>query len=205
MTCTQLDAFFDGELAPTAADAFRAHLATCDRCQLQLRGRMQEALVVDEAPAEAQILPIARARKRYIAAIVTVAAAAATVLIVWTLRPPPSSVHVATLEPTLKVSVSHGDTVVRGTAALAGDRVTIETPALAWIYVDDRELVQTCVQTCTVSLDRVGTYTVAAVIPGAIVPIAGRGFDADLAAAVAMGARYKVDTIVVTPRPGNVP
>jgi anti-sigma factor RsiW len=205
MTCTQLDAFFDGELAAGEAEAFRAHLATCDRCQLQLRGRMQEALVVDEADPAAGVIPIARARKRYIAAVATIAAAAAAVLIVWTLRPAQPTPRVAVVEPALALSVVHGDAVVRGTAALAGDRVTIATSGLVWVYFEDRELVQTCAGGCTISLDRVGAYAVVAINPAAVVPLAGRGLDADVSAAVAMGARYKSETIHVTPRPGNVP
>ena len=205
MTCTQLDAFFDGELATADASAFRTHLATCDRCQLQLRGRMQEAMVVDEAEPRAAVIPIARARKRYIAAVTALAAAAAAVLILWTLRRPQSAPRVAVVEPALALSVVHGDAVVRGTAALAGDRVAIATPGLVWIYFEDRELVKTCPSGCTFSLDRVGAYTVVAVNPDAVVPVAGRGFDADVSAAVALGARYKAETIRVTPRPGNVP
>jgi hypothetical protein len=65
--------------------------------------------------------------------------------------------------------------------------------------------VQTCSGGCTISLDRVGAYAVVAINPAAVVPLAGRGLDADVSAAVAMGARYKSETIHVTPRPGNVP
>jgi hypothetical protein len=42
--CTDLDEFFDGELAADQADAFRDHLATCERCQRVLHGRMQESV-----------------------------------------------------------------------------------------------------------------------------------------------------------------
>jgi anti-sigma factor RsiW len=44
--CADLDEFFDGELAADQADAFREHLATCERCQCVLHGRMQENVVV---------------------------------------------------------------------------------------------------------------------------------------------------------------
>jgi hypothetical protein len=49
--CADLDEFFDGELAAVQADAFRDHLATCERCQRVLDGRMQEGVAV-RAPAE---------------------------------------------------------------------------------------------------------------------------------------------------------
>lgn len=205
MTCTRLDAFFDGELPATDADAFRTHLATCDRCQLQLRGRMQEALVVDEAAPAAQIIPIARARKRYVAAITVVAAAAAAALIVWTLRSPSPPPRVATAEPTLAVTVHDSPTVVRGDAVLAGSKVDLESSGLVWVYFADRELVARCAQRCTVAFDRIGTYTVVAIALGSITPIAGAGLDDDLARAGATGAKYRSKTIQVTPRPGNVP
>lgn len=48
--CADLDEFFDGELPADQADRFRDHLATCERCQRVLDGRMQESIVV-RAPA----------------------------------------------------------------------------------------------------------------------------------------------------------
>lgn len=45
--CDNLDTFFDGELPADAAQKFRVHLATCSHCQVALRGRMLEAVVVD--------------------------------------------------------------------------------------------------------------------------------------------------------------
>jgi hypothetical protein len=44
--CADLDEFFDGELAADQADAFRDHLATCERCERVLEGRMQESIAV---------------------------------------------------------------------------------------------------------------------------------------------------------------
>ena len=41
-SCADLDPFFDGELAKDAAANFREHLVDCPRCQVGLRGRMQE-------------------------------------------------------------------------------------------------------------------------------------------------------------------
>jgi hypothetical protein len=53
--CTDLDPFFDGELESHQAAAFRDHLVTCDRCQLVLHGRMQEAVVAyDDDPVLAR-------------------------------------------------------------------------------------------------------------------------------------------------------
>jgi len=40
--CSLLDLFFDNELPPAEADAFRAHVGSCKRCERVLHGRMQE-------------------------------------------------------------------------------------------------------------------------------------------------------------------
>jgi hypothetical protein len=50
--CGDLDPFFDQELDREAARAFREHLATCERCQRVLRGRMLEAVMVADAQIE---------------------------------------------------------------------------------------------------------------------------------------------------------
>lgn len=50
--CSDLDPFFDQELARDAAQDFREHLASCCRCQRLLRGRMIEALMVSDAQIE---------------------------------------------------------------------------------------------------------------------------------------------------------
>lgn len=42
--CTDLDLFFDGELDADQAAEFRNHLATCERCERVLHGRMQEEM-----------------------------------------------------------------------------------------------------------------------------------------------------------------
>ena len=39
--CDGLDAFFDGELAPEEAAAFREHLGGCADCQAQLHDLLQ--------------------------------------------------------------------------------------------------------------------------------------------------------------------
>lgn len=51
--CTELDLFFDGELEADQAAAFRDHLASCERCQRVLHGRMQEAITADAAASAA--------------------------------------------------------------------------------------------------------------------------------------------------------
>ena len=35
-TCDNLIAFVDGELSPVEADAFRAHLISCEKCEKRL-------------------------------------------------------------------------------------------------------------------------------------------------------------------------
>lgn len=50
VSCADLDTFFDRELSPLQAAAFRAHLGQCGRCSEVLHGRMQEAAVADAEP-----------------------------------------------------------------------------------------------------------------------------------------------------------
>lgn len=57
--CTDLDLFFDGELETDQAAEFRDHLATCERCERVLHGRMQEEVAAAgnglvAAPAEVE-------------------------------------------------------------------------------------------------------------------------------------------------------
>jgi hypothetical protein len=49
-SCADLDPFCDGELAKEATANFREHLAGCSRCQVALRGRMQEEVVLEKWP-----------------------------------------------------------------------------------------------------------------------------------------------------------
>lgn len=51
-SCAALDRFFDGELSADRADAFRDHLAACERCQRVLHGRMQEHSAIIPALTE---------------------------------------------------------------------------------------------------------------------------------------------------------
>lgn len=53
--CSSLDAFFDAELYPDEADAFRVHLATCERCQRVLHGRMQEQVAAGRSRCDDRI------------------------------------------------------------------------------------------------------------------------------------------------------
>ena len=78
--CTDLDIFFDGELDADQAAAFRDHLATCERCQRILHGRMQEevAAQADAAAQPADAIPIATARAARAAAASTSAPGAST-------------------------------------------------------------------------------------------------------------------------------
>jgi hypothetical protein len=55
--CADLDEFFDGELAADQADAFRAHLPTCERCQDMLHGRMQETMAARVAARVVHVEP----------------------------------------------------------------------------------------------------------------------------------------------------
>ncbi|MEO6772721.1 MAG: zf-HC2 domain-containing protein [Kofleriaceae bacterium] len=143
LPCSQLDEFYDGELASAAAVVFRTHLASCATCQRQLRGRMQEALVVDEAAPAAHVIPIARARKNAIAILGAAVALAAAVALVWSLRgrtPEPSQLVVA-------LTIERGGEHVRGsstTTAHPGDVVHVQTTGTVWIYRSDRELVLAC-------------------------------------------------------------
>lgn len=109
--CNDLDLFFDGELVPSAAEAFRDHLGACEHCQNMLHGRMLEAAILCEAAPDVRAsdkapeLPAARVRARrwdnvlQLAARVRrpafttvssfVAAAAAILLLVPRAEPPP--------------------------------------------------------------------------------------------------------------------
>ena len=49
MICANLGPFCDGELSTSDADAFRAHLPTCEACQLGLEDWMQIAAHASDA------------------------------------------------------------------------------------------------------------------------------------------------------------
>jgi hypothetical protein len=84
----QLQAFVDGELAPADADAFRAHLAGCERCERDLLQAMQLAALGAElgaraadAGAGAPIVPLSSRRRRVVTYVAPALAAAAALAI----------------------------------------------------------------------------------------------------------------------------
>jgi hypothetical protein len=202
VTCSQLDEFFDGELTSADADAFRTHLATCERCQVALRGRMQEAMIVDEAePAEARVVPIARARprSRYVVMSAVVAVAAAAAVLALSLRGPgtekPPQVALG-----VTLDIEHGAQVVRGATAHVGDRVHARATGALRIYRGDA-LVVACpgAPTCRpdgidLELSTVGAYTfVVTASPATAVA----NLDDDLAGLVRSGAAYHLEKLDV--------
>ncbi len=206
MTCEQLDAFFDGELPAGEADAFRRHLPTCERCQAVLRGRMMEAMVVDEvAPAPAtDMLAQRRSRTRIAAATAVAAAAAAAVLIVWWPRGQPEPAQ----EVALEVSIARGSAVMRGQAAHVGDVVhATARGSLAhraiWIYRGDTALMVACPgascsdPTAELALQTLGTYSIVVLGSRAEIPAPHGSLDTDVAAAAQAGATYKIDSLDV--------
>ena len=181
LPCSHLDEFFDGELAAEAAATFRAHLATCDRCQRQLSGRMQEAMVVDEAAPVVIPIAHARARKNHTRAIalagMAVAIAAAVVLVVWSRKPakPPQLAMAYTVE--------HTGATMRGADAHAGDIVHIHSADTVWVYRNDHELVLVCSEgTCDFTVPSIGAYSIV-VLAGTHLPSPKGNLDADIAAA----------------------
>lgn len=52
LRCSDLGAYFDGELSPGRRDAFEEHLTRCRRCADGLVGLMQETAIVDWAPQQ---------------------------------------------------------------------------------------------------------------------------------------------------------
>ncbi len=197
--CTQLDEFADGELGSAAAEQFRIHLATCDRCQQQLEHRMQEMLVVDEgAPAAGEIIPIARSRNRYLAIGGALAAAAAAMVIVL------SRHHAAPSEPhAMKLTFERAETNYMGAdAAHIGDTLHLETSDSVWIYRDDHELVLACPggPTCRANgLDyKITTHGVfSIVLVQGEAPLPKGDLDADVHAANQVGTNCKIVPVEV--------
>ena len=196
MLCSRFDEFFDGELAQDAATTFREHLATCERCQTSLRGRMQEVMVVDEAVPAAIALPQRRMRYAVIGSVVALAAAAA---LVWSFRKP-APPQVAMVGVTL--TVEQGAATMRGSSAHVGDRVHAQAFGPLWIYRGDHELVLACpggggcrADGADLEITAMGTYQFVSLGPTTIVP---RGdFDTDVAAAANAKVNYKVEVLEV--------
>src|SRR5262245_9729250 len=89
-TCSDLQSFLDGALAPAEARAFEAHLSGCAACQAETESAMQcfalGAELARRPDRPRAILPegvaapvdeLGRARRRRVVAAVTLAAAAA--------------------------------------------------------------------------------------------------------------------------------
>jgi hypothetical protein len=191
LPCSHLDEFFDGELARDAAATFRTHLATCDHCQRQLDGRMQEKMVVGEAaPVSAGVVPIARARPpkagntRVIAiAGIALLCAAAAVLLVLRPREPDRPPQLA-----MAFTVEHTGPTMRGADAHVGDIIHIQSGDIVWIYRNDHELVLACpgAPSCRAvgvdfTVSAIGTYSIV-VLAGGHVTAPHGNLDADLAA-----------------------
>ncbi len=205
LPCSHLDEFFDGELAAGDTDAFRAHLATCDRCQHALSGRMQEVMVAGEAAATNVVIPIerARARTRRFAVGVTMIAVAAAIVLVWSLRSrmpgPPAQVA---LDVTL--TIERGAITMRGQSAHVGDHVRATTRNALWVYHGDHELLLACPgsPTCQadgadIELTAPGTYSFVILAPSTSLPAPRGSVDSDVSAAVQAGIRHRIETLDV--------
>jgi anti-sigma factor RsiW len=64
LRCGDLHRFYDRELPDDRRDAYRLHLATCERCQRQLNGLMQETVATAGASATKNATATRRTRKR---------------------------------------------------------------------------------------------------------------------------------------------
>ncbi|MFT3696259.1 MAG: zf-HC2 domain-containing protein [Kofleriaceae bacterium] len=201
--CSHLDEFVDGELASAQADAFRAHLATCDRCQRQLEGRMQEMLVAAEAaPVAAEVIPIARGRTKYLALGGGVLAAAAAVMIVFS-----HSHHAKPIEPfAMTVSVEHHSPTFRDGSKMSahvGDVIHLETVDTVWVYRDDHELVLACpggsgcrAGGADFTVKTTGHYAIV-LLEGPSIPTPVGDYDTDVSKAVQAGVATKPTALVV--------
>ena len=183
--CSQLDEFFDGELDTAAAAAFRDHLTTCDRCQAALRGRMQEAMVTDEAQPAVLALPVRRTRTY--AMVGAAVALAAAVALVWQLkRPAPPQVA----QLAVSFEIQRGDEVLRDKSPDAihvKDRVHVPFKGPVWIYHGDHKLLLACPGSvgcrpdgAYIDIVEMGTYSVVTIAPTTIVPHGD--YDTDVAA-----------------------
>ena len=167
--CADLDEFFDGELAADQADAFRDHLATCERCQRVLHGRMQESVAVrvpavglapatagaGPAPAARTAVPPADPRPgrrlgRFVIYGAPILAAAAAVAVRLTPSPAPEfqlAIAFDRTEP-IQRSRERAGLTQRVLTAHVGDVVRSSVHGkryqAIWVYRDDRELVMSC-------------------------------------------------------------
>jgi hypothetical protein len=144
--CADLDTFFDGELSEEGAVAFREHLASCERCQAVLRGRMQEEVVAGrvEQPCVVAVKPAYRdARRRRIAILAPLLAAAAA-FVIWLVV---TREHEQARPIELSLTVEHRGAPRRGSVAVGDVLRPIvhgERHRAIWVYLGDRDLVAAC-------------------------------------------------------------
>lgn len=216
--CADLDEFFDGELAADQADVFREHLATCERCQRVLHGRMQENVAarvsvprLERTVASPAVTPAATGCatppgghrfRRFRRALVYAAPvlAAAAVLPLWLAQRTDPGFE-------MSLAITPAKQARRGTAAHVGDvvrpSVRGEPYRAIWVYLDDRELVLRCPEddrcnnagselAVELPLTARGRYAVIAV--GSREPIAapGKTLDETLAASRTTGVHTQV-------------
>jgi putative zinc finger protein len=169
-SCADLDPFFDSELSKEAAAEFREHLAGCSRCEVALRGRMEEEVVLEKSPERAaqhrpaSARPAHRARRHRLTYLAPILAAAAAVAIWLGTREDPgtksarsgaarssSPTEVALAIERRGVSTRSGagaEAEARGSVAQVGDvlRLTVrgEDHRAIWVYLEDRDLVIAC-------------------------------------------------------------
>jgi tetratricopeptide (TPR) repeat protein len=141
----KLDAFFDGELPPAEAEAFRRHLGECEACARELHERMMLEVVAQPKAPASNVRPIATApaaRKRppaWALAAVPLAAAAAWLVYAGTrpVEPLASNVDLEvaptrSLEPRLAYTGAdryRSYDVARGGGAHPGEAVPLATLA----------------------------------------------------------------------------
>jgi len=158
--CADLDPFFDGELSKEEARTFRVHLATCERCEVVLRGRMQEKIVAEvaheriERPRAVVVNPAHRdARRRTMKiAILAPLLAAAAVFVIWLVVPRERElakpIELSLAKPIeLLLTIEPGGAPRRGSIAV-GDvlrpMVHGGRHQAIWVYLGDSELVAAC-------------------------------------------------------------
>jgi hypothetical protein len=155
--CADLDPFFDGELSKEEAGTFREHLATCERCQAALHGRMQEEVVAGEAherverPRMIAAKPVhLNARRRRIVTLAPLLAAAAA-FVIWLVgtREPeqPKPIEVSLTIESHGVA-TRGGSAMRSSHAHVGDvlrpMVYGGRHQAIWVYLDDHDPLAAC-------------------------------------------------------------
>lgn len=206
--CSNLDPFLDGELAADAAAEFQGHLASCERCQRVLRGRMQEEMITDAAdPHAAHAASPAPAPRRllYLAPILAAAAAVAIWMVGTRGTAPSAAIDLA-------VAIDHSGPATRSGATHVGDVVRLLVRGAGhralWVYRGDRELVAACPggATCAgdehqatleLRLGAPGSYSVIAIVSPQPIAQPQGAVDVMLSAVTATGAHVKITPIEV--------